>query len=52
MAPEQVPVAFGGLSRDNDPDFTSAEAVVDVTIGPSSKESIEIPATEVDLCSL
>ncbi|CAL9174072.1 unnamed protein product [Musa hybrid cultivar] len=49
IAPEQVPVAFGGLSRDNDPDFTSAEAVVDVTIGPSSKESIEIPATETCL---
>ncbi|WOK96414.1 patellin-3-like [Canna indica] len=46
IAPEQVPVAFGGLSKENDPDFTNADAVTEVTIKPSSKQSIEIPATE------
>ncbi|XP_042398620.1 patellin-3-like [Zingiber officinale] len=46
IAPEQVPVAFGGLSKANDPDFTTTDAVTEVTIKPSSKQSIEIPATE------
>ncbi|XP_074583645.1 patellin-3-like [Curcuma longa] len=46
IAPEQVPVAFGGLSKENDPDFTTTDAVTEVTIKPSSKQSIEIPATE------
>ncbi|XP_074560592.1 patellin-3-like [Curcuma longa] len=46
IAPEQVPVAFGGLSKENDPDFTTTDAVTEVTIKPSSKQSIEIPASE------
>ncbi|KAG6492603.1 hypothetical protein ZIOFF_047568 [Zingiber officinale] len=46
IAPEQVPVAFGGLSKENDPDFTTVDSVTEVTIKPSSKQSIEIPTTE------
>ncbi|WOL03569.1 hypothetical protein Cni_G12289 [Canna indica] len=46
IAPEQVPVAFGGLNKDDDPDFTTADAVTDVTLKPSSKETIEIPTSE------
>ncbi|XP_074560153.1 patellin-3-like [Curcuma longa] len=46
IAPEQVPVAFGGLSKEDDPDFTSSDAVTEVTIKPSSKQSIEIPTVE------
>ncbi|CAL9120266.1 unnamed protein product [Musa textilis] len=49
IAPEQVPVAFGGLSKENDPDFTTADAVTEVTIKPSSKQSIEIPVPETTL---
>ncbi|RWW65903.1 hypothetical protein BHE74_00026794 [Ensete ventricosum] len=47
IAPEQVPVAFGGLSNENDPEFTTADAVTEVTIKASSKQSIEIPTSEV-----
>ncbi|XP_042375199.1 patellin-3-like [Zingiber officinale] len=46
IAPEQVPVAFGGLSKENDPDFTSSDAVTELSIKPSSKQSIEIPTIE------
>ncbi|RZR99904.1 hypothetical protein BHM03_00029534 [Ensete ventricosum] len=47
IAPEQVPVALGGLSKDDDRDFTAADAATDVSIKPSSKQTIEMPATEV-----
>ncbi|CAL9210222.1 unnamed protein product [Musa hybrid cultivar] len=46
IAPEQVPVALGGLSKDDDRDFTAADAATDVSIKPSSKQTIEMPATE------
>ncbi|URE01145.1 CRAL/TRIO, N-terminal domain [Musa troglodytarum] len=49
IAPEQVPVAFGGLSKAKDPDFSTADVVTDVSIKPSSKQTIEIPATETCL---
>ncbi|KAM0946326.1 putative CRAL-TRIO lipid binding domain, GOLD domain, CRAL/TRIO domain, CRAL/TRIO domain superfamily [Dioscorea sansibarensis] len=46
IAPEQVPVQYGGLSKENDPDFTTADAVTEVTIKPSTKHTVEIPITE------
>ncbi|XP_039119083.1 patellin-3-like [Dioscorea cayenensis subsp. rotundata] len=46
VAPEQVPVQYGGLSKENDPDFTTADAVTEVIIKPSTKHPIEIPVTE------
>ncbi|XP_010910883.1 patellin-3 isoform X2 [Elaeis guineensis] len=46
IAPEQVPVQYGGLSKDNDPDFTTSDAVAEVTIKPSFKQTVEIPVTE------
>ncbi|THU57061.1 hypothetical protein C4D60_Mb11t23790 [Musa balbisiana] len=46
IVPEQVPVALGGLSKDDDRDFTAADAATDVSIKPSSKQTIEMPATE------
>ncbi|KAG1331106.1 patellin-3 [Cocos nucifera] len=46
IAPEQVPVQYGGLSKEKDPDFTSADAVTEITIKPSTKQVIEIPVTE------
>ncbi|XP_074583090.1 patellin-3-like [Curcuma longa] len=46
IAPEQVPVQFGGLSKENDPDFSIADTVTEVTIKPSTKHVIQIPVTE------
>lgn len=49
IAPEHVPVQYGGLSKDNDSDFSSSDAVTEVVIKPSSKHTIELPATEPSL---
>ncbi|KAL6840147.1 hypothetical protein ACP4OV_029957 [Aristida adscensionis] len=46
IAPEQVPVQFGGLFKEDDPEFTASDAVTELTLKASSKETIEIPATE------
>ncbi|KAH7663675.1 Phosphatidylinositol transfer protein SEC14 and related proteins protein [Dioscorea alata] len=50
IAPEQVPVQYGGLSKENNPDFTTADTVTEMTIKPSSKQTVEIPVTET--CTL
>ncbi|XP_008783367.1 patellin-3-like [Phoenix dactylifera] len=49
IAPEQVPIQYGGLSKDSDPDFTTSDAVTEVTIKPSSKQTVEIPVAETCL---
>uniref|UniRef100_A0ACD5VXE2 Uncharacterized protein n=1 Tax=Avena sativa TaxID=4498 RepID=A0ACD5VXE2_AVESA len=46
IAPEQVPVQFGGLYKEDDPEFTTSDAVTELTVKASSKETIEIPVTE------
>ncbi|KAL6848807.1 hypothetical protein ACP4OV_021390 [Aristida adscensionis] len=46
IAPEQVPVQFGGLYKEDDTEFSTADAVTELTVKPSSKETIEILATE------
>ncbi|XP_010930773.1 patellin-3 [Elaeis guineensis] len=46
IAPEQVPVQYGGLSKENDPEFTAADAVTEITIKPLMKQLIEIPLNE------
>ncbi|XP_008781563.1 patellin-3-like isoform X2 [Phoenix dactylifera] len=46
IAPEQVPVQYGGLSKEKDPDFTAADAVTEIAIKPSTKQVIEIPVNE------
>ncbi|KAM0913976.1 hypothetical protein ACQ4PT_011812 [Festuca glaucescens] len=46
IAPEQVPVQFGGLYKEDDPEFTTSDSVTELTIKASSKETIEIPVTE------
>ncbi|KAF0919291.1 hypothetical protein E2562_029147 [Oryza meyeriana var. granulata] len=46
IAPEQVPVQFGGLFKEDDPEFTTSDAVTELTIKPSSKETVEIPVSE------
>uniref|UniRef100_A0A804Q1W8 CRAL-TRIO domain-containing protein n=1 Tax=Zea mays TaxID=4577 RepID=A0A804Q1W8_MAIZE len=47
IAPEQVPVQFGGLYKEDDTEFSTSDAVTELTVKPSSKETVEIPATEV-----
>ncbi|XP_068659332.1 patellin-3-like [Aristolochia californica] len=46
IAPEQVPVQYGGLSKEGDPDFSTADPVTEITIKPASKYTVELPATE------
>ncbi|KAB2048798.1 hypothetical protein ES319_A13G134300v1 [Gossypium barbadense] len=45
IAPEQVPVQYGGLSRDGEQEFTVADAATEVTIKPATKHSVEFPVT-------
>lgn len=48
IAPEQVPVQYGGLSRrEGEQEFTSADTATEETIKPSSKHTVEFPVTEV-----
>ncbi|XP_062179783.1 patellin-3-like [Phragmites australis] len=46
ISPEQVPVQFGGLYKEDDTEFSTSDAVTELTVKPSSKETIEIPVTE------
>ncbi|XVF37287.1 hypothetical protein REPUB_Repub19eG0133000 [Reevesia pubescens] len=46
IAPEQVPVQYGGLSREGEHEFTVADPVTDVTIKPATKHIVEFPVTE------
>ncbi|CAH9112908.1 unnamed protein product [Cuscuta europaea] len=46
IAPEQVPVQYGGLSREGDYEFNTADASTEDTIKPTSKHTIEFPVTE------
>ncbi|XP_031278772.1 patellin-3-like [Pistacia vera] len=46
IAPEQVPVQYGGLSREGEQEFTTADAVTDIIIKAAAKHIIEFPADE------
>ncbi|KAK8552603.1 hypothetical protein V6N13_120990 [Hibiscus sabdariffa] len=46
ISPEQVPVQYGGLSREGEQEFTVADAVTEVTIKPATKHTVEFPITE------
>ncbi|XWS23411.1 hypothetical protein CRYUN_Cryun28dG0011900 [Craigia yunnanensis] len=46
IAPEQVPVQYGGLSREGEQEFTVADAVTEFTIKPATKHTVELPITE------
>ncbi|MQL88301.1 hypothetical protein Taro_020855 [Colocasia esculenta] len=46
VAPEQVPLQFGGLSKEKDADFSTSDAVAEVSIKPSTKHAVEIPVAE------
>lgn len=48
IAGEEIPVKYGGLKRENDPDFSTDDGVSDATVKAGSTETIEIPAPEVN----
>uniref|UniRef100_A0A0D6R5X4 CRAL-TRIO domain-containing protein n=1 Tax=Araucaria cunninghamii TaxID=56994 RepID=A0A0D6R5X4_ARACU len=48
ISPQFVPVQYGGLSRENDTEFSASNgAVSELFIKPGVKQIVEIPATEV-----
>ena len=47
IAPEQAPAQYGGLSREGEQEFTTADAVTEIIIKPAAKHIIEFPADEV-----
>ena len=51
IAPEQVPIQYGGLNRggDQELEFTTADPVTEVTIKPTTKHAVEFPASEVSV---
>ncbi|CAI9754297.1 unnamed protein product [Fraxinus pennsylvanica] len=46
IAPEQVPVQYGGLSREGEQEFTTADPASEEFIKPASKHTIELPILE------
>ncbi|ONM20684.1 Patellin-1 [Zea mays] len=42
VALEQVPVRFGGLYKEDDTEFSASDVVTELTVKPSSKETIEL----------
>lgn len=46
IAPEQLPVQFGGLSREGEQEFATGEPATEEIIKPACKHTIEIPVTE------
>jgi len=46
IAPEQVPVRFGGLIKEGEQQFGATDAVNEVIIKPASKQTVEINASE------
>ncbi|XP_042036620.1 patellin-3-like [Salvia splendens] len=46
IAPEQVPVQYGGLSKEGEAEFTTADSATEDTIKPAGKHTVEIPVTE------
>lgn len=50
IAPEQVPIQYGGLSREGEQEFTTSDPVTEVTIKPASKHAIEFAISEVSWC--
>lgn len=46
IAPEQVPVQYGGLSREGEQEFSVADAVTEVTIKAATKHTVELHITE------
>ncbi|KAG2713422.1 hypothetical protein I3760_04G176200 [Carya illinoinensis] len=49
IAPEQVPIKYGGLSKDGE--FGTTDAANEITIRPAAKHTVEFPVTESCLLS-
>ncbi|CAI8618857.1 unnamed protein product [Vicia faba] len=46
IAPQQVPVQYGGLSREGEQEFTTADPATEVIIKPATKHAVEFPISE------
>ncbi|KAJ9166904.1 hypothetical protein P3X46_021593 [Hevea brasiliensis] len=46
VAPEQVPVQYGGLSREGEQEFTVADSVTELIIKPTTKHTVEFLFSE------
>lgn len=46
IAAEQLPVKYGGLSKDGE--FGTTDAVIETTVRPAAKHTVEFPVTEVN----
>lgn len=47
VAPEQVPVQYGGLSREGEQEFSIEDPVTEVAIKAATKHTVEFPISEV-----
>lgn len=47
IAPEQVPVQYGGLNREAESEFATTDSVTEITIKPATKHTVEFPVSEV-----
>ncbi|GKD85892.1 cellular retinaldehyde binding/alpha-tocopherol transport, partial [Tanacetum coccineum] len=46
IAPELVPVQYGGLIREGEQDFTASDSITEDIIKPATKHRIQFPVTE------
>ncbi|BFG28691.1 hypothetical protein CerSpe_149650 [Prunus speciosa] len=46
IAAEELPVHYGGLKRENDPEFSAEDAASEIVVNQSSSESIQLPVPE------
>ncbi|KAL3820909.1 hypothetical protein ACJIZ3_006814 [Penstemon smallii] len=44
---EEIPIHYGGLQRESDPDFSTEDTAFEATVKSGATETIEIPAPEV-----
>jgi len=49
ITPEQVPIQYGGHSREGEQVFTTDESITEITIKPASKHIVEIPVSEASV---
>ncbi|KAL7142947.1 hypothetical protein ABFS83_08G158600 [Erythranthe nasuta] len=47
IAAEEIPIIYGGLQRENDPDFSTQDTAFEVNLKAGATETVEIPAPEV-----
>ncbi|XP_038889948.1 patellin-3-like [Benincasa hispida] len=49
VAPEQVPIQYGGLSREGEQEFSIEDPVTEVSIKAGTKHTVEFPVSEPSL---